>query len=203
MNIEMDLLIARHPQTEANSRQLVLGAGDSPLTGEGIAVFRGLMAAIGSGVVKSIVSSPLPRALAGARIAADIIGGPILVEPALAELSAGRWEGRPRAELPLKGQRIRGGWTDRPPGGESYLDAEKRLAPFMDKLDALLKKGLVLVIGHAVVNRVLLKLRLGLEPEEALAYHQAFDRIFIISGSGVVKRLSLERSPFSAHDPAD
>ncbi len=81
----------------------------------------------------------------------------------MCELKCGRWEGRKRREV-LSGEIMRATWHDRPPGGESYSDAEVRVGSFIRELNSSDYSDSILVVGHAGINRVFLKLWLGLAP---------------------------------------
>ncbi|MFH1136209.1 MAG: histidine phosphatase family protein [Pseudomonadota bacterium] len=186
----MRLYLLRHPKTMANRDGLVVGGGDSLPTPEGLLVFRRVMELLRPEPVVGLLSSPLPRALAGARIAAVLFRLRIEIEPGLAELSCGQWEGRPRAELGLAGRPIRRRWDDRPPGGESCRDAEARLAPLIGRLQAENRPGSVLIVGHAVVNRVFLKLWLDLDHKTALAMEQGFHEVFVLTAGGRLETLA-------------
>lgn len=138
------------------------------------------MATEGVGVV---FSSPLGRAMLTAEIYAGRMGVPLFPRDAMAELSAGDWEARLRSEVLERPDMIRRAWSDRPPGGESYSDGERRVQPFIDELRAVEEWRRILVVGHGAVNRVFLKLWLGLEPDEAMG---------LPFGHGEVYRLSME-----------
>ncbi|MBW1712107.1 MAG: histidine phosphatase family protein, partial [Deltaproteobacteria bacterium] len=132
----MKLILARHGQTEANQNKFVMGRTDSPLTPLGFKTAQDLALVLASEKLAAVFSSPLGRAAASAEIYAQGRSLPVQHRPALAELSAGQWEGRPWAEVVGQWTILRSGWTDRPPGGESYQDGEVRLRPFMDELQA-------------------------------------------------------------------
>lgn len=186
----MTLFLSRHPKTRANQQGLILGGRDSPPTLDGLSVFRRVMERLGPEPVAGLVSSPLPRALAGARIGAAMFHCGLRIEPGLSELSCGLWEGRPRAELGLADRPIRRHWDDRPPGGESCLDAETRLAPLIGRLKAENHPAPLLIVGHAAVNRVFLKLWLGLDCMEALALEPGFDEVYVLTPGGGLEILS-------------
>lgn len=183
----MKLILARHGQTEANQTRFVMGRTDSPLTPQGLKTAQDLALVLASEELNAVFSSPLGRAATSAGIYAQGRSLSVQPRPALAELSAGQWEGRPWLEVVGQGTILRSGWTDRPPGGESYQDGEVRLKPFIDELQALEQgPAAVLVVGHAGINRVFLKLWLGLTPEEArqaVCPHQA---VYIVEDRGRV-----------------
>ncbi len=192
-SIGVKLFLSRHPETRANREGLILGAGDSPPTDKGLVVFRQAIESIRHEEIDRLMCSPLPRARAGARIAADIFNCTIEIEPGLRELSCGALEGRRRTEFDLQEKPIRRTWVERPPGGESYLDAEKRLAPVVERLRTSIDCNALLIVGHAVVNRVLLKLWLNTGRKEALEFNQGFHEIYVLSSRRLLKKVAVDR----------
>jgi len=163
----MPLFLLRHPPTPANRWGLVLGASDPPADPEGLAAFEAMTRQLAGKGVARVFSSPLVRAAVPARLLADRLGVPFDVLPGLAELSAGSFEGRPRSEVVPDGRLLRASWNDRPPGGESMADAEPRVAAAMTEVQDALGRGSAALVGHAVVNRLILKF-LTKQPEAAL-----------------------------------
>ena len=108
--------------------------------------------------------------------------------PGLAELSAGDWEGLHRDEALRPGSVLRPGWSSRPPGGEGYADAEVRLKPVVAELGE--RKGTCLVVGHFAINRVFLKLFLGLEEEAALAADIPHQALYLLEEGRPVRWLN-------------
>jgi alpha-ribazole phosphatase/probable phosphoglycerate mutase len=102
----------------------------------------------------------------------------------MSELNCGIWEGRVRKEV-LSGEIMRATWHDGPPGGESYADAELRVGSFIRELNASESSDSILVVGHAGVNRVFLKLWLGLPPEYAVKIHFSHDTLYMLDGGEV------------------
>ncbi len=194
----MTLFLARHGQTEANRDGLLLGRSDSPLTGEGLATARKLGRLLRPAGIAAVFASPLGRAKATAEIIAAGLGNEppdrgrrgILVRPALAELSCGRWEGKKRRAVLGEADLIRRSWTARPPDGESYADGERRLAPLIEELRTL--EGPALVVGHAGINRVLVKLWLGLDPAEAQHLDQPHQVVYVFEEQAPLRRLSAD-----------
>lgn len=89
-------------------------------------------------------------------------------EPRLQELSFGTWEGRTWKELrrdepTLYAERERDRWDFVPPGGESYAGAAGRVG------EAVAEFGRdTVLVSHGGIARVLLTLRGGAHPREAL-----------------------------------
>lgn len=176
------IVLARHGQTIFNRDGFIMGRSDSPLTPEGISAAKQVGRLIEEQKIRTVFSSPLGRARMSTDIYTEDMGLPILVREAMAELSCGEWEGKPRSEVGDGVQLIRNTWLDRPPGGESYSDGETRVAPFIHEITSEDIHYPILVVGHAGVNRVFLKLWLSLDPERAISINSPHDSIYLIEG---------------------
>lgn len=187
------IILMRHGETQANRGGLVLGSADSPLTPEGLQVAQQLTAFVSRQQVETVFSSPLGRALTSAGIYTQE-KKTILVRPALSELRAGEWELKFRADVAPGKPHIRPTWWDRPPGGESYADAESRMSQFVEELRATIPAEPILVVGHAGINRVFLKLWLDLSPDYAVKVDCPHDTAYILNGRSV-SAFSVSRGP--------
>ncbi len=164
----MVIFLARHGETESNRRDLILGRSDSALTPRGRRTVEDLAEVLAGQPIDRVLASSLGRAVATGRLLAQRLGRPLDLRPDMVELSCGRWEGRPRTEILAEQRLIRTDWRDRPPGGESYADAEGRVSSFIVELKSLAATEGVLIVGHAGVNHVFLKLWLNLDPLAAI-----------------------------------
>ncbi|MFC1835746.1 histidine phosphatase family protein [Thermodesulfobacteriota bacterium] len=185
------ILLARHGETESNRGGRVLGQSDSPLTSQGAASSRTLAESLRNEPIKIVFSSPLGRAVATAGLFAEKFGLPVMKRDGLAELSCGSWESRPRKDVLGERPLLRTTWTDRPPEGESYQDAEPRVGTVIEELSSFSGDDTVLVVGHAAVNRVFLKMWLDLALEPAIDLHIPHDAVYIL-GRG--NQLSMKRA---------
>lgn len=168
----------------------MLGRSDAPLTSGGIGTIQALAEILHTEGIGAIFSSPLGRTVASARIYAERLGPGVSVREAMAELSSGRWEGKSRDSV-LKGRpRLRNTWLERPPEGESYADAEGRVSSFVQEIRSSGGRNTILVIGHAAVNRVFLKLMLNLETHVALTVRCPHDTVYILEGDDRVTHIS-------------
>lgn len=184
------IFLARHGETEGNRDGFVLGRSDSPLTANGVSVVQALATRLTAEPVRVIIASPLGRAVTTARIYAESLCAPIVVREGIAELSCGLWEGMLRAAVAGDRPKFRLSWDDRPPGGESYLDGEERVRAILDEIENISDHGSLLVVGHAAVNRVFLKLALGLPPETAMRIRCLHGLLYILDGDREVRRRS-------------
>jgi broad specificity phosphatase PhoE len=159
-----------------------MGRSNSALTPEGVSAAKQVARLVKDQNIRTIFSSPLERARLSAEIYTEGLGLPILLRDAMAELACGEWEGKLRSEVGEGSFLIRTSWLDKPPGGESYSDGETRVAEFIKEIASPDIQYPILVVGHASVNRVFLKLWLNLDPECAMVINSPHDTIYLIDG---------------------
>lgn len=191
------IYLLRHGETVWNRADRRQGRRDSPLTLLGIAQARAVAELLGDllmGSRPAIQASPLGRAWQTAVIVAEVLGrdsDEIVTVERLAEISYGEWEGLTseeirRADPDLYERRLADRWTIPPRGGESFVDLQARLAPWLAEQDLARD---VIVIGHAALNRALVGLvaRLGAGaalalPEDQLNIYRLSDGFYDIVG---------------------
>jgi len=187
------ILLIRHGETTGNRKDLILGQKDFPLTEKGIDSTEKLakLAAVryNNGI---ILASPLGRAQATAAIFSNSTGWPILTVEGMRELSCGEWEGKSRKEVAPERQFLRTTWDDTPPGGESYTDAEIRVGEVINTIKEIKEYETIAVIGHASVNRVFLKLWVGLESSRAMTVGQHHETIYMLGKDGKTSWINIQ-----------
>jgi probable phosphoglycerate mutase len=162
------------------------GRDDSPLTPEGVEDATRL-GAFASGLrIRGILTSPLGRAQATARVVAAAVHCRVQVRDELTEINFGlccglTLEASYRAFPGLRAARAEDRWNHPWPGGESYAQVVERLGTL---LPDLAKRGDLLVIAHQCVNRALLHALIGLPPEQALAGEQPSDCVIRVDPEG-------------------
>jgi len=133
----LQLIIARHGQSEGDTKALVEGSADLPLTATGRLQGRLLAERVerdfrGESAPAAVFASPLERARDIAQDIAARLRVPLFIDPRLAEISTGVMAGVSVAEaarrwpLPARGHLA----FERPPGGESEIDLYARVAEF-------------------------------------------------------------------------
>jgi probable phosphoglycerate mutase len=159
------LLILRHGQTAWNLEGRWQGWIDVELDGEGIeqAERRARWLAAQPTTFAGVVSSPLVRAAATARIVADALGlDDVRTYPGLGERNGGDWQGLTAAEIdaswPDELAALRRGDIDAPPGGESTHELLARIDAALTAVDSEMPDGPIIVVTHggtarAIVNR--------------------------------------------------
>lgn len=147
------LLLVRHGETEWNVAHRYQGHQDSPLTALGIWQAGQTAARLARESVAAIYASDLPRTLATAEPIAAAHGLPVALAPAIREASFGAYEGFTHAELVERhGELVRRWWTDplalAPPGGETLLELQARVAVFLHTVADRHAGETVIVVGH-------------------------------------------------------
>jgi len=187
------LFVIRHGPTAWNADKRLQGKNDLPLSPTGrktVAAWR-----IPPEYADfQWVSSPLGRALE----TAEILGFQCVPEPALEEMSWGRWEGLRFADLKreLGDTMIRNqarGLDFRPDGGESPREVQRRLKPWLASLDrptaAVCHKGIIQAIYAAAVGWDMI----GKPPTKLC---DAMGHLFsVTNGAPAVSRLNIPLEP--------
>jgi len=185
----LEINIVRHGQTTWNAQGRVQGHLDSDLTPAGHDQAEACARFLKDRRVEALYCSSLGRAMKTATILAWHLGVEMQPRRQLWECAWGEWEGLHWDELHDKlGQEMRKRKEDRylfrPPEGESYLDAEQRVRPFVDEIRRAHPRGVIAVVGHAMINRLLVRLLVGLSIEEMLRLRQANCSIYRLRISG-------------------
>jgi alpha-ribazole phosphatase len=151
-----DILIVRHPETEANINGRFVGQGESAYTRVGRVQARRLPRKIARFEPDTIWTSPLLRAKDVAERAARLSGAPLHVDRRLIELDFGAahaltWEEITAAQIPFN---YRSAEEPVAPGGESRGDLERRVGSLVDQVHAA--GGRHVFVCHAGVMRAAL-----------------------------------------------
>jgi probable phosphoglycerate mutase len=154
----MRIVLIRHGQTEWSASGKHTSTTDVPLTGTGRAAARGLRERLAGRDFALVLASPRIRA----RETAALAGFDPVIDPDLAEIAYGEYEGRTTPEI----REERPGWllwTDGSPGGETLAEAGARADRVIAK--ALGAGGDVALFAHGHILRVIGARWLGLGPE--------------------------------------
>lgn len=187
----MSLYLVRHGQTEFNIARRYQGALDSPLTAMG-AQQAGRMGALLATLVPAgtpMVCSPLGRARHTAEIIMRTAGlaAPML-DPRLAEVSLGSWDGMTDEDIDFAFPGARNGtsrwdWYFASPDGERYEAMAARLGEWLTEA-----KGPLVAVSHGVASRVIRGLYAGLDRGEALKLEVPQDAVFRLA-EGRIERI--------------
>jgi broad specificity phosphatase PhoE len=187
---ETELLIVRHPETEANINGRFVGQGESPYTAVGRVQARRLPRKIARFVPRIILTSPLLRARVVAERASRASGVELRVDDRLLELDFGDAHGLTYEEIAEAGIIFNYRSADAPvaPGGESRDDLQRRVGAVVDELEAL--GGRYALVRHAGVMRAILAHALHLSGDNLWAFsiHSAqLARVRIVEGHGMLE----------------
>jgi broad specificity phosphatase PhoE len=156
------LYLARHGETEWTVTRRHTSRTDVALTPRGEEQARALGTLLAGVEVDRVLSSPMTRALATARLAG--FGGRVEQVDALRELDYGEYEGLTTKQIRAE----RPGWDlfrDGCPGGETVAQVAERVRPLLAEIAASDQR--VILFGHAHGLRILAATYLGLEPASA------------------------------------
>ena len=139
----------RHGETDWNAEGRSQGRTDIPLNAVGVAQARRAALALVDRDIRSIVASPLGRALKTAEAVADALRLPIETDDDLMEVSFGSEEGKPMGDW--YDDWIAGSFT--PEGAETFAGLGARAVAAINRATA--KPGPVLVVAHGALFRAL------------------------------------------------
>jgi broad specificity phosphatase PhoE len=171
----------RHGLTDWNREGRLQGRRDTPLNRQGRAqsvvcadILRDLLRRDGRAPLDlGYVSSPLVRATETmdiVRATLELAPGGYALEPRLAEISFGEWEGLTYDEVlkrdsDVVARREGSKWRFQPPRGESYVEVAARVSAWHDTLTRD-----TVVCAHGGTGRALVAVR-GVAPPEQAAHH--------------------------------
>lgn len=172
------LIFLRHGETDWNAQGRLQGRHDIPLNEKGLAqseeAGRRVAKIIGQNpdawAAHDFVASPLTRTRRTMELARGAMGlDPFAyrLDPALVEITFGRWEGLTWPEVQARDpdrarQREADKWGMQPPEGESYAMAAERLRPWLASIERD-----TIAVAHGGVARCLLHMLCGVATERA------------------------------------
>jgi broad specificity phosphatase PhoE len=182
-----EILIVRHPETEANVTGRFVGQGESPFTTLGRRQARRLPRKIALFEPDMIWSSPLQRALVVAEKAQLIAHVELKIDERFLELEFGDAHGLTWEEIVEAGIEFNYRAADEPvaPGGESRSQLLARVADALDEITAL--GGRHAIVCHAGVMRAALAHTIGFTGDLLWAFsiHNAqLATVRVIGGRG-------------------
>jgi broad specificity phosphatase PhoE len=165
----VEVLLARHPQVEANIRGAFVGSGESPLTALGREQVASLAACIAAWAPDTVHASPRERARAVGDEVARATGLRLRIDEDLAEIDFGAAEGLTYEEATKAGVDIDllGGPPETAPfkDGETWRAFSRRVARAAALIEASGPR--VAVVTHGGVVRALLTLWLDMPSASA------------------------------------
>ncbi len=163
----IELVLARHGETEWNVGEIFRGRIDIELNETGVKQAELLAEYLTERKIDAIYSSPLRRSLKTAEVIAGYHNLEVKIGPGLIDFDYGKWQGLLHQEVKDKHKELYNEWVSRPdkvkiPAGESLDDVRKRAIGVVAKVIAE-HEGTVVLVSHRVVNKVLICALLGLD----------------------------------------
>jgi len=167
----MQIILIRHGQTAWNvgsGEERFRGRTDLPLDGTGRAQAQAVAQRLRDEPIAAVYASPLMRARQTAAPLAAALGLPVVDCEGLLDINYGDWQGLTHAEARSTDPELYRLWRTAPcrvrfPGGESLEDVRARLLLLLEDLTADYPNETVVLVGHQIVNKVLICTLLGLD----------------------------------------
>jgi broad specificity phosphatase PhoE len=163
----VEIILARHGETEWNVEEVFRGRIDIELNETGIKQAELLAESLSELKIEAVYSSPLKRAMNTAQPIARRQRLEVEVSPGLIDCDFGQWQGLSLREVREKDKERYRQWAESPQlvkiaGGESLDGVRERALKVVDGVIAK-HGGRVVLVSHRVVNKVLICALLGLD----------------------------------------
>lgn len=156
----MKITFIRHAESIANAKK-ILAVDSVELTINGIKQAKKVAHRLRDDKFDIVLSSPIRRAFDTAKIIADTIKAPIIIEQLLAEKTYGSLSGKPLEEVNKEKDKMPHlrdfsfGYDYRFWGGESGLDIKERIIKFVEKVKAEHDGKKILAVSHGGIIRMM------------------------------------------------
>jgi len=162
------MILVRHGETEWNRVERFRGRADVPLNEKGLsqAELTGRRVAA-EWRPMAVYSSPLSRAVKTAEAIAWHFDLKLETHPGLIDIDYGQWQGLTPDEARKQWPEVVNAWYNAPhtaciPGGETLAALRSRAMRTVHELASLHEGQTILLMGHTVINRIILLGVLGL-----------------------------------------
>jgi broad specificity phosphatase PhoE len=163
------IVLIRHGQTTWNKCERVRGQVDVPLDDVGLAQAEATAARVVEQYQPAAVyCSPLQRAVQTAQPIAGLLGQQVQAEPGFIDMSFGLWQGLTSEEVTRRWPELTHTWLQAPhlvtfPDGESLQLVRDRGTAALERVIKRHRDETAAIVGHTVINRVLLCFVLGVD----------------------------------------
>lgn len=170
----------------------IQGRSDPGLSPKGEQQSLALLEQLKGRSLTAIYTSSLQRSILTAQPVANRFSLPIRKESELDEIAFGILEGRNLYQFDEVTKNEWERFKDdrfnyRIPGAENYTDVANRIKPFIEKTLRNHEGEEVLIVGHRVVNRLLIGMLLGYPLEWVLKIEQTHDCLYLIQRNDEAK----------------
>jgi broad specificity phosphatase PhoE len=161
------IYLIRHGQTDWNKDKIFRGRADVPLNEHG----RKEAAALGQHLKDvrpdACYASPLSRACETAEAAVRQHGIAIRLDEGIIDIDYGEWQGIADADVRKRFPDLHAQWHENPhrvrfPGGESLAMVRRRARTSLERVRTDVPDGIVFMVAHRVVTKVIVCAVLGL-----------------------------------------
>ena len=165
------IILVRHGQTEWNRVERFRGRADVPLNETGLVQAEATgMRVAAEWKPAAVYSSPLSRAMRTADAIAKHFDLPVQIQSGLADIDYGEWQGLTPDEVRDRWPAELQAWYQQPneaiiPGGETLAQLRSRGMSTINELSARHTEQTIVLVGHTVINRIILVGVLGLSNE--------------------------------------
>jgi probable phosphoglycerate mutase len=162
------VILVRHGQTEWNRVERFRGRADIPLNEIGRRQAEATALRIATEwQPAALYSSPLSRALETAEAIVRHLKLPVQIHPDLIDIDYGDWQGLTPDEARERWSEVINAWYNAPhlariPNGETLDDLRLRAMATIKELAARHEGETIVLVGHTVINRVILLGVMGL-----------------------------------------
>jgi broad specificity phosphatase PhoE len=168
MPIDMtEIILVRHGETQWNVQEVFRGRIDVELNETGLRQAELLAEYLSRLDIDAVYSSPLKRALNTAQAIASHHKLELKISPGLLDFDFGKWQGLSHPEVKDRYKKLYVQWLENPhlirmPDGESLNGVRKRALGVVNEVVAK-HEGIIVLVSHRVVNKVLICALLGLD----------------------------------------
>jgi len=179
------IYIARHGETTWNVEGRIQGRSDPGLSPKGIEQSLTLLEQLKHQPLSAIYTSTLQRAILTAKPISHYLGLPLQNRSELDEIAFGILEGKQILSFDdgMKeewGRFKRDRFNYHIPDAENYTDVTQRIRPFVEKILQTHINQEILIVGHRVVNQMMIGLLLQSPPERMVKIQQNNDCLYLI-----------------------
>ena len=186
------IYLARHGETIWNVEGRIQGRSDPGLTPKGYAQGLSLLEYLKERPLSAIYTSTLQRSILTAQHLATYLGLPIQKRPELDEIAFGILEGK---EILNLDEATRYEWERfkqnrfgyHIPRAENYADVTHRVRPLVEKMVRDHQGEEILIVGHRVVNLMLIGVLTAYPLESISEIQQSHDCLYLIKRNGETK----------------